>query len=237
MEINNETVGISAEIAIADIFQVKVKPHYRQRGNETIIKSLIPTITNAFQFYNIPNPVYHIAEQQNSVDFELKNGYTLSVKTNQKDRNKVAPQKVGQPTSSTYFDLFSDFYNLPIPVSLSEKQQLYKKTCIEYIEQLLPIYYKHLFHCDYTIYIFNILTNSNELTYSPMIKVYPLLSGACFDRNRISFTQDDLNWNNKRSTTVKYDGISIGEFQLHQGRDTFKFRFIMKGVDYLIDTL
>ena len=38
---NNEVIGISAEVAIADIFNVTIDNNYRMRGNAEIINLLI----------------------------------------------------------------------------------------------------------------------------------------------------------------------------------------------------
>lgn len=103
--LNNKEIGISAEVAIADAFGLSVTPNYRNRGNEDIVKLIQPQIINIFKNEGIPNPIKHIAEGQNPVDFELNNNYTLSVKTNQQFSKKVAPQNVGQPTSTTYFNI------------------------------------------------------------------------------------------------------------------------------------
>lgn len=54
-----------------------------------------------------------------------------------------------------------------------------------------------------------------------------------WDKNNFSFTQTLDSWN--ESNTVKYCGVSIGEFQVHNNRDCFKFRFDMKKIMRLID--
>lgn len=45
---NNEVVGISAELAIADAFDVYVKLAYRHRGDEKIKNRCSPTRTKKF---------------------------------------------------------------------------------------------------------------------------------------------------------------------------------------------
>jgi len=79
MYINNETIGISAEVAIADFFNVPINDFYRDRANQDIAKSLVNVIKEAFN--EIPQPTNHIAEGQNPVDFILIGNKTLSVKT------------------------------------------------------------------------------------------------------------------------------------------------------------
>ena len=41
---NNETIGISTEIAIADFFEVAISDDYRSRGDESIIDMAFPII-------------------------------------------------------------------------------------------------------------------------------------------------------------------------------------------------
>lgn len=45
---NNEVIGISAEIAIADIFNVTIDNNYRMRGNTEIINLLKKDISKIF---------------------------------------------------------------------------------------------------------------------------------------------------------------------------------------------
>ena len=102
---NNETIGISAEIAIADYFDVEIDQDYRERGDEAVVDMIYPKVEDIFKKHNIPSPIEHIAEKQNPVDFLLEDGLTLSVKTNQRYPAKVAPQIIGQPTSETFFEI------------------------------------------------------------------------------------------------------------------------------------
>ena len=48
-----------------------------------------------------------------------------------------------------------------------------------------------------------------------------------FNKEKITFSRNLDEWN--ESNTVKYEGISIAEIQLHNHR-TFKFRFIIKNL-------
>ena len=50
---NNETVGISAELAIADTFSVEVSPLYRVRGDEVVAYSISGIIEKVFEQLNI----------------------------------------------------------------------------------------------------------------------------------------------------------------------------------------
>ena len=101
-DFKTEIIGISAEIAIANTFNIPVNQNYIDRGDSKIIGLLSPYIEDIFIKNRIPTPKILVAENQNDTDFILSDGRTLSVKSNKKDLGKVAPQIVGQPTSNTY---------------------------------------------------------------------------------------------------------------------------------------
>lgn len=233
MNFNNEEIGISAEIAIADAFNVSINANYRQRGNSYITDMMLPKIKGIFQHSNIPFPSQHIAEDQNPIDFNLVNNKTLSVKTNQKFSKKVAPQNVGQPTSKTYFEYFSHLYPNIIPDDYNKKSQLFKEVSISKIDEIIAIYWKNLFDCDYLIHFYNLIDTNSNPNENFNCKVYPYMEAGNFDKNYFTFTQSAETWN--ESNTVKYHNITIGEFQVHRNRDCFKFRFNMEGLDKLIE--
>lgn len=228
-----EIIGISAEVAIADCFNVPVSDSYRNRGDADIIANIQPNISQIFYENEIPRPVEHIAERQNPIDFLLLGDKTLSVKTNQGDLGKVAPQIIGQPTSLTYFQYFKDFIGDEIPILYQERVELFKKFSIDNIDLVIQEYWKNLFNSDFMVYFFNVL-DKNKL---PNEKVDSLVllrfEQPMWDKNNFSFTQTLDSWN--ESNTVKYCGVSIGEFQVHNNRDCFKFRFDMKKIMRLID--
>lgn len=119
--------------------------------------TLLLTIPQIFK-NNIPYiPINHIAECQNPVDFELTNKHTLSVKTNKKKLGKVAPQIIGQPTSSTYFRYFKDLIDEEIPDKYLERSLLFKQFSINNIDKVINRYWNYLFHRDYISYFYNIL--------------------------------------------------------------------------------
>ena len=91
MPYNNESMGISAEVAIAKSFGIYVNPYYEDRSEPEIVELLMDDdkINKIFEKENIPEPVCHVAEGQNPVDFELAGGKTLSVKTNQGELGRL----------------------------------------------------------------------------------------------------------------------------------------------------
>lgn len=231
---NNEEIGISAEVAIAEYFNISLNPLYKARSNETIVQAIKEIIPDIFKANNIPMPVKHIAESQNPVDFLLMDNHSLSVKTNQDKLGKAAPQNVGQPTSKTYFEYFKNITG-PIQSSLDYKQKtiLFKQNSINNIHLVMPIYWKNIFDCDYLIYFYNIINKDGSLSNKIACRVFDKDGGGIkWEKSRFSFTQSIESWN--ESCTVKYDGVTIGEFQAHNNRDCFKFRFNMKNLESLI---
>ena len=247
MTINNETVGISAELAVADIFDVPVNAAYRQRGNAEIAAAIGGVAAEAFAKYGIPRPIKHIAEKDDLVDFLLENGETLSVKSNMKTNDKVAPQKVGQPTADSYFfEHFSEFYDIEAiqrkkrgrkndeeeQKKALEKVRLFKTTTLARTDELMRVYWNNLFDCDYLLYISGVLLPGNRLNPRMKCLVFPNLQTPNWDYKKFSFTKSAESWN--ESCTVKYAGVTIGDFQVHKNRDNLKFRFALKGVQKLM---
>lgn len=237
MAINNESIGISAEVAIARSFGVRVNPYYEARSEPAIVNLLLKNdnVKRIFYKEEIPAPTKHIAEGQNPVDFILEGNKTLSVKTNQQGLGKVAPQSIGQPTAETYFNYLENyFYNFSLREELAAEglydtyencSYIFKKNSMNNTAAVVNMYWNNLFDCDYYIHFFNLDNYSNPLNNYLLLRkaVSPV-----WDNNKFSFTQSLENWN--ESNTLKYCGISMGEFQVHRNRNCFKFRFNMKGV-------
>ena len=235
---NNEVVGISAELAIADAFGVYVNPEYRQRGDEEIKNSLMNCVIDAFERERLPIPIKHVAEKQSLIDFELEDGSTLSVKTNKTRLDKVAPQKIGQPTAKTFFEFASKELRFDITETLDmlglydtleNRQNVFRSFSQEHIEKLLPYYWDYLFECEHFIHIYNVVDRQERPTWKPKCLVLKDRPAApAWDREYISFTRSIDRW--RTSCSVKYHGVTIGEFEVHQNRNCLKFRFDIKGI-------
>lgn len=232
---NNEQVGISAEIAIADFFGVHISEQYRARGSSDVVNAIYPVVCDIFRQNNIPKPLLHVAEGQSPVDFKLESNKTMSVKTNKGKLGKAAPQKVGQASSSTWFNHLAGRLNIQqIPSTYEGKTRCFKQIALARIDDLLTIYWDNMFECDFLVCIYNIVDRDNVIIGRPSYIVFKKSKSPIWDKNHISFTRDTLSaWN--ESTTVKYDSLAIGEFQVHNNRDNFKFRFNLASIAKLID--
>ncbi len=234
--LNNEQIGVSAEIAISDIFNISISDKYRSRGVENIAITIKPIIANIFSTNNIPAPIKHAAENQNIVDFILENNKTLSVKTNKQKLGKAAPQKIGQASSNTWFSILAERLGIAyIPTAYPEKVKLFKIIALTRIEELLAIYWEYMFDCDFLIHIFNVVDREDKPTNDPKYIVIKKSSSPIWDPKKITFTRPTVSeWNESNTVKYEYDGIAIGEFQVHNNRDNFKFRFNMAGIHKLM---
>lgn len=234
---NNESFGVAAEVAIAKTFNVRINPAYQARAEEDIVDFLLKDnrIYQIFSKENIPSPAMHIAEKQNPIDFILSDGTSLSVKSNQGKLGKVAPQNIGQPTSETYFSYLENYFEDFSLVDYLRQQDLdntyenraiaFKQISITHTNDILNMYWKNLFECDYYIHFYNLNVYANPLdNYLFLRKKQP----PVWDNNKFTFTQSLNTWN--ESNTLKYCGISIGEFQVHKHRNCLKFRFNIDGI-------
>jgi len=224
-----EQVGISAEIAIADLTDVSVVEKYRRRGRLELIQHISPALVETLSL--IPRPISHTAERGNPIDFSLEGGKTLSVKSNKQGAGKIAPQKIGQATATSFWGHLPQFAPEGIDtnkLSYAESAKLFKKVALSNTTELLTAYWENTFDCDYMIYVYNVLTDEEQLSAGPTVNLYKKIKSPSWDKSRLTFTQNLESWN--ESCTVKIDDISIGEFQVHKNRPGFKFRFNLDGL-------
>lgn len=216
--LNNETFGITAEKTICNIFNLDFPSHLAKRASRIIESQIKNTIINSFQ--SLPKPIEYTGckqgirkeESKCSYDFILEGNLTLSLKTN--TGNMVCPPEVGQPSSSTCYLYFKHLCDEDEINEISFKKMVYKN-----IDKMLNIYATHLFDSDYLLWIYQ---KKDNYFYNIFKKDYA--SNFEWKRENITFTKESIeDWN--ESNTVKYNNISIGEFQIHKNRNCYKFRF------------
>lgn len=239
---NNESFGIAAEVAIAETFCVYVSSDYAKRAEESTVRLLTSNnaVKTIFEREKIPFPEKHVAEKHNPIDFILMDRSSLSVKSNKGKLGKVAPQNIGQPTSDTYFSYLEEHFesfclaeylrNHNLPDTYEGKAKAFKRICVDYTAEVIDMYWKNLFECDYYLHFYNLESHANPLeNYIVFRKEQP----PVWCKEKFSFTQTLDSWN--ESNTLKYCGISIGEFQVHHNRNCFKFRFNVDGIKRLME--
>lgn len=248
MTVNNESYGIAAEVAIAKSFNVKINECYVSRAEKETVELLLNNnnIKNIFLIENIPHPIRHIAENLNPIDFILVGEKSLSVKTNIGKLGKVSPQNIGQPTCNTYFDYLEKYFKEKYTSNFSLENYLrdnnlrndyngksiaFKQISIDFIDDVISMYWNNLFDCDYYLHFYNLKNRSDPIkNYICFKKSNPPI----WNKELFTFTQSLFTWN--ESNTVKYSDVSIGEFQVHKNRNCFKFRFNVDGIRKLISS-
>ena len=97
---NNETIGMSAEKAICDLFNIDDLIN-EERFDDDIIEKLYNS--NLMEVLNKANivPEEHIGGDNGDTDFICNDGKKLSLKTLKKNDGKICPQG-GQPTYKSF---------------------------------------------------------------------------------------------------------------------------------------
>lgn len=219
-KINNETAGLTAEYFICVHSEVKFNSS-KKRINTQTYNLMEASIRESLRY--LPKIIKHVGHNNEEPDFILDDGATLSVKTNiTKSAPKVCPQNIGQVSKNKFISIFAKFYN-DVAIKYPSHRKIddnIKDTIIEYIHKLLAIYLDNTFGCDYLLWIYKGKDMFRYLIISNINKYK-------FDRIKCSFTRTD-NW--LESTTIKYEGLSIGEFQIHKHRNCVKFRWIFNNL-------
>lgn len=229
VEETTETLGMSAESAICKYFGLERPASFATRVIPSMENDLMPAIKEAFKI--IPKAVKHTGSESGergesskcSYDFVLEGNKTLSLKTNK--GKMVCPPEVGQPDAETCMLYFRNF----IPSYVDKvTNPVFKQMVYDHIEEIMPIYLSHLLDSDWLLWLYR-----DGKSYSFKAIESAKVSTFEWKREKFSFTKETIDkWN--ESNTVKYDGKTIGEFQVHNNRVCFKFRFQMQN---LIDLL
>lgn len=217
-KLNTETIGITAESCICDLFSLEKPKNFTTRVSKKEAAKLLPTIKEAFK--NLPDAIKHtgsdsgvrLGSSKCPYDFLLKGNKTLSLKTN--TGKMVCPPEVGQPNDSTFYLYFKKL--------ISESyvnETIFKNLVYEKPHKLIPIYLYHLFDSDYLL---RLSKNKNKWSYQIFKKGYG--SKFSWQKKNFSFSKVKISeWN--ESNTIKYNNIRLGEFQYHHHRNCYKFRF------------
>lgn len=217
---NNEVYGISAEVFLAEIFDVYLPDEYINRSSDDLVSKFVntskKTVMEDFKEKGIVIKEFS-GENGGLHDFILEDGKTLSVKTNIGKLGKVAPQKIGQMTSKKFYQHFLP--NEEMPVDMNIRKKTFKEYVINNVGDMVYDYYNNLFNSDYLFYMFELDEDV------PSYFVLEKLKSPTFNKNSLKLTKNITEWNS--SNQLKYDNKVLGEFQLHENRDCFKFRFNM----------
>ena len=200
-----EDLGKIFEMAICLYYEINYDGHYKYSLQEAqILKNKLSNLKSVFP-YNIK----HCAKGGSKYDFECIDDPTihLSAKTTKKD-GKVCPQVIGQPSRKK----FCEFFALDVNSASLDQIKLY---IINNIAHMLTVYCTHTFDCPILYYN----KHSNKLAFI----VYK--EQITWSNYAIQFSHNIKNklWN--ESSSISINGVTIGEFQVHNNRDCIKFRW------------
>lgn len=220
---NNETLGITCEYLICESNNLENDLYDRTSNNVFNLKNIVSKINKELKEKYDDEIVTFDGYTNGPVDFYTKNNRSLSLKSNFTS-DRVCPQKIGQPSIRSFIKYIRE--NEYFDIELDEDENTIKRFILENIKEMLKIYFINLFCCDYLVYIFK--EKKDKFNYIILTKEkcqerYPFPNDELF-----SFTKTLDTWN--ESNTLKYDGLTIGEFQYHKRRSNIKFRFAMKNI-------
>lgn len=211
----NENFGMSCEVALCQIFDIKhsiSEKRYSKECTEKIIKSIekdkLPFILSE-----------HIGGRDKT-DFITKDGKSVSVKSNISGY-KVCPQIIGQTTKKKFCSSFG--------LELLSPDEI-KEVIFENIHKMINKYIENLFCCDYLIWMsksgqFKIFIRKKILSkFMNKFSQYNIKDHA--SDCGFTWTRKLEQWN--ESNTLKWNGITIAEFQIHNHRNSVKMRFDLR---------
>jgi hypothetical protein len=199
-----EDLGKIFEMAICLLYGVEYDGKYKYSMDEArVLKERISKLRDAF-----PYNLCHTAKNGSRYDFTgiEDPSIRLSAKTTKKD-GKISPQVIGQPSKKK----FCEYFQLPISSSLDE----IKNYIIQNIKEMLKVYEECTFDCA-TIYY----NKKNDL----LVYIKKVLD-IDWSKHDIEFSHIKKNKSWGESSSISIDGITIGEFQIHNHRDCIKFRW------------
>lgn len=222
VKISNETLGMSAECTICEYFNLEKPKSFNTRVLRSYVEKLTPVVAEAFE--NMPKAIKYSGDEKGergerskcSYDFMLEGNKTLSLKTNK--GKMVCPPEVGQPGSKTCLHYFKKFFDKDV---IEVTSGSFKKMVLNNIEKIMPIYVEYLLDSDWLLWIYE-----NKDIYEHIEISKDNIQNFKWNKDKFSFTKPTVEeWN--ESNTVKYEDITIGEFQVHRNRNCYKFRFQM----------
>lgn len=205
-----ECIGIATEKMLCDIFKINFLT--KRKSIAVFPNKIKESITNFLNKNNF-SLKEHTGNLNKHHDFVDSLNKTVSVKTNTSG-NKVCPQNIGQVS-------LKNFKQKTIYKDINTVDN-YKKLVFNNTYVILNLYLEHLFCCDKMIYLnystgtIILFEKTGEISFSQEIQ------------ELLRFSKNLSEW--KESTTIYYDNLSLGEFQVHSNRDCLKYRFNMDSI-------
>jgi hypothetical protein len=199
-----EDLGKIFEMAICLLYEIEYDGKYKYSLEEaTTIKDKLHKLKVEFPF-----KIKHIAKNGSRYDFVSidDDKIHLSAKTTKKDA-KVCPQVIGQPTKKKFCDILG--------IDLHYNIEQIKNYIETNVKSLLEKYALNTFDCPIVYY--------NK--HKNMILFIKLKKNINWTDYNISFSHIIKNKKWNESSCIIINGITIGEFQIHNHRDCIKFRW------------
>lgn len=201
-KVSTEDLGKIFEKAICLLYEIVFDGNYKYSLEDAItIKDKLHKLLIIF-----PHKLKHIAKNGNKYDFVSIDGIYLSAKTTKKN-GKVCPQVIGQPTKKK----FCEFFGIDSHYNLNEIKNYIETN----INTFLEIYALNTFDCPMVYY--------NK--HKNIILFIKLKESINWTNHNILFSHNIKNKKWNESSNININGISIGEFQIHNHRDCIKFRW------------
>jgi adenine-specific DNA-methyltransferase len=197
---NTETVGIWTEYLLCKANNIEFNSSREYVKNLNIKEQ--EEIENVLKFTNVMGKFTHTGQKNSEEDFVLDDGRSLSLKTNISN-DKVCPNTVGQTSLSKINKNFKEVGD-------------YKSWVINKPDEVYDFYIKHLLKADHLVYV---CFNQGKVFWIKKQSISQV------DKSRFTFTKTLDSW--KESCSMKLDGKTIAEFQVHNTRDVVKCRFSM----------
>jgi len=199
-----EDLGKMFEMAICLLYGIEYDGKYKYSVEKaTEIKSKLHKLQTVF-----PHTLKHIAKNGSKYDFVSAedNKLYLSAKTTKKNA-KVCPQVIGQPTKKK----FCEFLNIDTLNTVEQIKQYIETN----IHTLLQHYALNTFDCPIVYYN----KHTNALLF---VRLKEPIEWMNYE---VAFTHNikQKKWN--ESSSIVVNGVTIGEFQVHNRRDCIKFRW------------
>jgi len=214
----NETYGITLQFAICK--------KYKLENNISLLrvdKQLLEKIEKSKiigKIFGRRKPVKYLTTTKDFTsryikkcphNFQLVNNETFSIKTFRGGGKMFAPKVVGQSGLEVLNHYFGHLY----PDEITRDN--FKDFSLKSVSEILPVLIDYALVSDYNCYVY---FKDNEIEHQIIKRgIFPELT---FEKEKFTFTKSTVQeWN--ESTTVKYDGMTVLEMQLHKNR-FYKYR-------------
>lgn len=211
-----EDTGKILEKAICDAYGIPFKGPFKY--SQAAVDALIPRVSKLKTDYHFPQ-CHHTAESGARYDFTSEDGTQyLSAKSNKIKGNKVAPQVIGQPSSTKFCQLLG--IDPTIAALLVSSPPEFKKYIQENIATILPVMWEHTFSCPIIYY----RERGNRIQF--IRETHP--APVDWSSYTYTWTQPYDKWNSSATLKISQPNekpVSIAEFQFHTNRNNHANRW------------